>query len=132
MDYHDGDVENADDGEEGGVPEGGDLLLEGDGQDDEQRDHDEDEFAAEEEVEVGSHPHLQQLGQAEVQLVSDNDGVAHTGAEAVQQLHFTGKLGKAPGRCRRRSPFPSHTYRAQCPNRWFVAYIFAQDRAFRW
>ena len=64
--HDDGNVDNADDGEEGSVPEGSDLLLEGNWQNDKQSYHNEDEFTAEEEVEVGRHFRLQHLRQTEV------------------------------------------------------------------
>ena len=82
--YHDdGDVENADDREEGRVAESGDLLLKSNREDDEQRDEDQHEFAAEQEVEVRRHFAVKELLQTEMELIGNDDGVAHASTKAV-------------------------------------------------
>ena len=84
--HDDGEVDNAGDSQEGGVFESGNLLLQGDGENDKYGHENENEFSADNPVHRGRQASLEEISKANMQLISDNNGITNTCTKTIQKL----------------------------------------------
>ena len=87
--HDDGEVDNTSDSQEGGVFESGNLLLQGDGENYKNGHENENEFSTDNPVHRGRQASLEEEGKANMQFISDNNGITNTCTKTIQELQIS-------------------------------------------